>query len=49
MSPTVTWPANTPTRLRALLGDPKQRLRDIGDARIVLAKIIADAPDDALS
>ena len=48
----TTLPPTTPTRLRALLRDclirdPRQRLRDIGDARIVLDKIIAGAPDDA--
>jgi serine/threonine protein kinase len=46
-------PAGTPTRLLALIRDclvrdPKQRLRDIGDARLVLDKIIAGAPDDAI-
>jgi serine/threonine-protein kinase len=44
--------AEMPARLRTLLRDclirdPKQRLRDIGDARIVLDKIIAGAPDTA--
>ena len=39
-------PAGAPPRLRALvrdclIRDPKQRLRDIGDARLVLDKIIA--------
>ena len=47
-----TLPAGAPLRLRALvrdclIRDPKQRLRDIGDARLVLDKIIAGAPDDA--
>ena len=47
----TTLPVGLPARLRALLGDclvrnPQQRLRDIGDARIVLDKIIAGAPDD---
>ena len=47
-------PAAIPTRLRALLRDclirdPRQRLRDIGDARIVLDKIIAGAPDEAVA
>ena len=47
-----TLPAGAPPRLRALvrdclIRDPKQRLRDIGDARLVLDKIIAGAPDDA--
>jgi Tol biopolymer transport system component len=49
----TTLPAAIPARLRALLRDclirdPKQRLRDIGDARIVLDRIIAGAPDDAM-
>ena len=47
-------PADTPPRLRALvrdclIRDPRQRLRDIGDARIALDKIIAGAPDDAVA
>ena len=47
-------PPGTPPRLRALLcdcliRDPKQRLRDIGDARLVLDKIIAGAPEDAVA
>jgi eukaryotic-like serine/threonine-protein kinase len=48
---TVTaLPADLPARLRALVAnclvrDPRQRLRDIGDARIELGKIIAGAPD----
>ena len=49
----VDWralPAATPPRLRRLLErclerDPKQRLRDIGEARVELAKIEAGAPD----
>jgi len=46
----TTLPAASPARLRALLRDclvrdPRQRLRDIGDARIVLERIIAGAPD----
>jgi Tol biopolymer transport system component len=45
-------PANIPPRLRALLRDclvrdPKQRLRDIGEARRTLDQIIAGAPDDS--
>jgi serine/threonine protein kinase len=45
-------PDAMPPRLRALIGeclvrDPKQRLRDIGDARIVLDKTIAGASDGA--
>jgi Tol biopolymer transport system component len=43
-------PAATPIRVRVLLQrglqkDPKQRLRDIGDARISLDEVIAGAPD----
>jgi serine/threonine protein kinase len=49
----VDWtslPANIPLRLRALLRDylardPKQRLRDIGEARRVLDQLISGAPD----
>jgi serine/threonine-protein kinase len=46
-------PSGTPPRFLALVRDclardPKQRLRDIGDARIVLAKIIAGAPDSEI-
>ncbi len=49
----VNWtvlPADVPQRLRALLADclvrdPKQRLRDIGDARRVLDQIVSGAPD----
>ncbi len=49
----VEWtalPANTPSRLRTLLRDclvrePKQRLRDIGEARRVLEQLISGAPD----
>ena len=45
-------PAATPMRVRVLLQrclqkDPKQRLRDIGDARIALDEVIAGAPDTA--
>jgi serine/threonine-protein kinase len=44
-------PANLPVRLRRLLRrclqrDPKRRLRDIGEARIVLEEIAAGAPDE---
>jgi eukaryotic-like serine/threonine-protein kinase len=47
-------PAGTPVRLRVLLQrclqkDPKQRLRDIGDARISLDEVIAGAPEGAPS
>jgi len=47
-------PASVPTRLRALLRrslerDVTQRLRDIGEARIVLDRLIAAAPDDTVS
>jgi serine/threonine-protein kinase len=50
----TTLPAAIPARLRALLRDclirdPRQRLRDIGDARIVLDKIIAGTSDDAIA
>src|SRR5262249_56975363 len=49
----VDWKAlrpDVPPKLRALLRDclvrdPKQRLRDIGDARRVLDQIIAGVPD----
>ena len=49
----VDWnalPASVPPRLRALLSDclvrdPKQRLRDIGDARRVLDQIISGTPE----
>jgi len=45
-------PAATPIRVRVLLQrclrkDPKQRLRDIGDARISLDEVLTDAPQDA--
>jgi serine/threonine-protein kinase len=51
----VDWkalPTDVPPRLLALLRDclvrdPKQRLRDIGDARRVLDQIIAGVPDPA--
>ena len=50
----TSLPADTPSRLRTLLRDclvrdPKHRLRDIGDARIVLDKIIAGAPDSTVT
>jgi eukaryotic-like serine/threonine-protein kinase len=43
-------PANMPVRVRLLLQrclqkDPKQRLRDIGDARISLDEVLAGAPE----
>ena len=43
-------PTVTPTRIRVLLQrclqkDPKQRLRDIGDARIALEEVLSGAPD----
>jgi eukaryotic-like serine/threonine-protein kinase len=43
-------PAATPVRVRVLLQrclqkDPKQRLRDIGDARISLDEVLSGAPD----
>jgi len=46
-------PAATPIRARVLLQrclqkDPKQRLRDIGDARISLDEILLGAPDPAV-
>jgi len=45
-------PAKTPARVSVLLQrclqkDPKQRLRDIGDARISLDEVLAGAPDRA--
>jgi len=50
----TSMPAIIPPRLRALLRDclvrdPKNRLRDIGDARIALDKIITGAPHDAVA
>ena len=47
-------PAATPVRVRVLLQrclqkDPKQRLRDIGDARISLDEVLAGAPDPAFA
>jgi WD40 repeat protein len=50
----TSLPSSVPPRLRMLLRDclvrdPKQRLRDIGDARLVLDKIVAGAPDHAVA
>src|SRR6185436_16147227 len=53
----VNWtalPSDVPQRLRVLLADclvrdPKQRLRDIGDARRMLDQIISGAPDPLIS
>jgi eukaryotic-like serine/threonine-protein kinase len=47
-------PLSTPIRVRVLLlrclqKDPKQRLRDIGDARIALDEAISGAPEDVPS
>jgi eukaryotic-like serine/threonine-protein kinase len=47
-------PAATPVRVRVLLQrclqkDPKQRLRDIGDARISLDEVLAGAPEPAFA
>jgi eukaryotic-like serine/threonine-protein kinase len=47
-------PATTPMRVRVLLQrclqkDPKQRLRDIGDARISLDEVISGGPEGAPS
>jgi serine/threonine-protein kinase len=47
-------PAATPIRVRVLLQrclqkDPKQRLRDIGDARISLDEVLSGAPEEAPS
>jgi serine/threonine-protein kinase len=49
-----TLPTTIPARVRVLLGDclvrdPKQRLRDIGEARRVLETVIAGAPDDVVA
>ncbi len=46
-------PTGTPARVRVLLQrclqkDPKQRLRDIGDARISLDEVLSGAPDASL-
>jgi len=48
----ATLPAATPMRVRVLLQrclqkDPKQRLRDIGDARISLDEVLSGAPEAA--
>ena len=51
----IDWtalPAGTPPRLRQLLErclerDPKSRLRDIGEARVAIAKIASGAPDSS--
>jgi eukaryotic-like serine/threonine-protein kinase len=45
-------PAGTPVRVRVLLQrclhkDPKQRLRDIGEARISLEEVLAGAPEQS--
>jgi eukaryotic-like serine/threonine-protein kinase len=47
-------PTATPIRVRVLLQrclqkDPKQRLRDIGDARISLDEVLSGAPDASLA
>ena len=47
-------PAATPIRVRVLLQrclqkDPKQRLRDIGDARISLEEVLAGAPEPSFA
>ncbi len=47
-------PANTPARVRVLLQrclqkDPKQRLRDIGEARVTLDEVISGAPEPTSS
>ncbi|MFN8179786.1 MAG: protein kinase [bacterium] len=46
-------PAATSPRIRRLLHrclerDPKRRLRDIGDARLVIEEVLAGAPDEAV-
>src|SRR6185369_5527813 len=50
----TSLPATTPPRLRALIGDclvrdPRNRLRDIGDARRVLDQIATGAPEPVAS
>jgi hypothetical protein len=50
----TSMPTDTPPRLRTLLRDclirdPKQRLRDIGEARRALDAIVAGAPDDVVA
>src|SRR5438874_2230712 len=52
--PLSSMPANIPPRLRALLRDcmtrdPKQRLRDIGDARIALNEIASGAAIESIA
>ena len=47
-------PAATPIRVRVLLQrclqkDPRQRLRDIGDARISIDEVLSGAPDPSLA
>ena len=47
-------PAGTPVRVRVLLQrclqkDPKQRLRDIGEARISLDEVLSGAPEPSLA
>jgi eukaryotic-like serine/threonine-protein kinase len=47
-------PSATPIRVRVLLQrcmqkDPKQRLRDIGDARISIEEVLSGTPDPALA
>jgi len=49
----ATLPAGCPARLRdlirdCLVRDPKQRLRDAGDARITLGRVLSQGPDDKL-
>ena len=49
----TSWPATIPPRLRTLvrdclIRDPRQRLRDIGDARLVLDRLITGAPDEGI-
>jgi serine/threonine protein kinase/Tol biopolymer transport system component len=50
----TSLPKGTPPRLLVLvrdclIRDPRQRLRDIGDARLVLDRIVAGGPDEALA
>ncbi len=49
-----TLPAATPVRLtalvrRCLVKDPRQRLRDIGEARILIEQLMSGAPEPATS